>query len=56
LPLRKARLVPESRAASTAARCGPDQYSSWPTDRNTWWLLSSEPFRSPSTSVVYVTS
>ena len=33
LPLKKARLTPASRAASTLARCWPDQYSSWPTDR-----------------------
>ena len=35
LPLKNARLTPASRAASTLARCWPDQYSSWPTDRNT---------------------
>ena len=35
LPLKKARLVPVSRAASTAVRWRPDQYSSWPTDRKT---------------------
>ena len=30
LPLKKARLTPASRAASTFVRCWPDQYSSWP--------------------------
>src|SRR5689334_8206331 len=30
LPVRKARLTPCDRAASTLARCWPDQYSSWP--------------------------
>ena len=34
LPLKNARFTPASRAASTFARCAPDQYSSWPTDRN----------------------
>ena len=34
LPLKNARLTPASRAASTLARWPPDQYSSWPTDRN----------------------
>src|SRR3954470_10915898 len=33
-PLKKARLTPASRAASTLRRCPPDQYSSWPTDKN----------------------
>ena len=28
LPLKNARLTPASRAASTLARCWPDQYSS----------------------------
>ena len=34
LPLKNARFTPLSRAASTLARCCPDQYSSCPTDRN----------------------
>ncbi len=34
LPLKNARCTPALRAASTLARCAPDQYSSWPTDRN----------------------
>src|SRR5262245_48602067 len=38
LPLKKARLTPAFRAASTLARCPADQYSSWPTDRKTLWL------------------
>src|SRR6187401_1904215 len=33
LPLKNARLTPALRAASTLARCCPDQYSSWPTER-----------------------
>ncbi len=36
-PLKNARLTPASRAASTFARCCPDQYSSWPTDMKTLW-------------------
>ena len=51
LPLKKARLTPASRAASTLARCWPDQYSSCPTDMNTLWLRISDPFRALSTSV-----
>ena len=51
LPLKKARLTPASRAASTLARCPPDQYSSWPTDRKTPWFLIRAPLRSLSTSV-----
>ena len=43
LPLKKARLTPASRAASTLARCAPDQYSSWPTDRNALCSSSSAP-------------
>src|SRR5664279_162242 len=43
LPLKNARFTPASRAASTLARCLPDQYSSWPTDRNALWLRSSCP-------------
>jgi len=35
LPLKKARFTPASRAASTFARCPPDQYSSCPTDMKT---------------------
>ena len=56
LPLKNARCTPASRAASTAARCGPDQYSSWPTERKTLWFLISAPRRSPSSPVVYATS
>ena len=36
LPLKNARFTPASRAASTLARWFADQYSSWPTDMNTW--------------------
>ena len=46
LPLKKARLTPASRAASTFARCAADQYSSWPTDRKTLWLRIRLPERS----------
>ena len=58
LPLKNARLTPASRAASTLARCVPDQYSSWPTDRNTLWLRSrAPPAEVPvSTPLEYVTS
>ncbi len=35
LPLKKARLTPASRAASTFARSWPDQYSSWPLEMMT---------------------
>ena len=52
LPLKKARSTPASRAASTLARCPADQYSSWPTDRNTLCSRSSAPRRSVSTPVV----
>ena len=45
LPLKNARLTPASRAASTFARCSPDQYSSCPTDRKTLWLMQQ---RSPA--------
>ena len=53
LPLKKAKCTPglALRAASTLARCPPDQYSSWPTDKNTLWLRSSAPERSLSTPV-----
>src|SRR5687768_12875681 len=34
LPLKKPRWTPAFRAASTFERWIPDQYSSWPTDRN----------------------
>ena len=37
LPLMKTRLMPAARAASTLLRCRPDQYSSWPTERNVLW-------------------
>src|SRR5215472_11584506 len=50
LPEKKARLTPAARAASTLARWFADQYSSWPTDRNTRWFLISEPLRSLSVS------
>jgi hypothetical protein len=43
LPLKKARLSPLSRAASTLARCAPLQYSSWPLEMNTLWVPSSDP-------------
>src|SRR5262245_4282048 len=55
LPLKNARCTPAARAASTLVRCGPDQYSSWPTDRNTRCRVSSVlPRRSVSTPVEYV--
>src|SRR5512144_100520 len=54
LPLKNARLTPASRAASTFARCAPDQYSSCPTETNTLWFLMSAPRRSLSIPVVYV--
>ena len=38
LPLKKARWTPAFRAASTLARCPPDQYSSWPTDRKSFMI------------------
>ena len=41
LPLKKARLTPASRAASTLVRSWPDQYSSWPLERMTLWLSRS---------------
>ena len=43
LPLKKARLTPVSRAASTLARWVPLQYSSWPLERNIRWFLSRVP-------------
>ena len=52
LPLKKARLTPAARAASTFARWPPDQYSSWPTDRKVLWLVIRFPRRSVSTPVV----
>ena len=53
-PLKNARFTPASRAASTLARCGPDQYSSWPTDRNILWLVSSAPPADVPTSMPVV--
>lgn len=52
LPEKKARWTPASRAASTLARCSPDQYSSCPTERNTWCSSSSPPRRAVSTPAV----
>src|SRR5262245_1011477 len=52
LPVKKARLTPASRAASTLARWAPDQYSSCPMDTNSLCSSSSAPRRSVSTSVV----
>src|SRR6185295_7653087 len=55
LPLKKARCMPAPRAASTLARCGPDQYSSWPTERKALWLFGSSsvaPARSVSTPLM----
>ena len=52
LPLKKVRLTPASRAASTAVRWSPDQYSSCPTDRNALWFLMSAPLLAESTPVV----
>ena len=46
LPLKNARCTPAARAASTLARCPPDQYSSWPTDRNASCSRSSLAIRS----------
>ena len=51
-PLKKARCTPAFRAASTLARCPPDQYSSCPTERKTLCSSSSAPRRSLSTPVV----
>ena len=51
LPLKKARLTPALRAASTLARWAPDQYSSWPVAMKTLWLRISDPKRSVSTPV-----
>jgi hypothetical protein len=56
LPLKKARLTPASRAASTFARWSPDQYSSWPFDMSIAWFLIRAPRRAESTPVVYETS
>ena len=49
LPLKNARCTPAARAASTCVALAPDQYSSWPTDRNTWCSRISAPRRSEST-------
>jgi hypothetical protein len=51
-PLKNARCTPASRAASTLARCAPDQYSSCPTETNTLWFFSRTPRRSVSIPVV----
>ena len=51
LPLKKARLTPASRAASTLARWVPDQYSSWPTDRKVLCSRISLPNLALSTPV-----
>src|SRR4029450_3855660 len=56
LPLRKAKCTPAARAASTLARCAPDQYSSWPFDVHRRWFVMRAPLRSASTPVKYVTS
>ena len=37
LPLKKARLTPAARAASTLVRWVADQYSSCPTERKVLW-------------------
>jgi len=55
LPLKKARWSPAPRAASTFARWPPDQYSSWPTDRNALCLEGVRivaPDRSVSTPLI----
>ena len=39
LPLKNARCTPALRAASTLARCAPDQYSSCPTDKKVRWVI-----------------
>jgi hypothetical protein len=51
LPLKNARSTPALRAASTFARWVPDQYSSWPTERNPLCSSSSAPRASVSTPV-----
>ena len=45
LPVKNARFVPASRAASMALRCVADQYSSWPLEMNSLWLRSRLPRR-----------
>ena len=58
LPVKSARCTPALRAASTALRCPSDQYSSWPTVRNTFGLaapVSELPKRSVSTPDWYLT-
>ena len=58
LPLKKPRCTPAARAASTALRCPPDQYSSCPTVMKTFGLaapVSELPYRSVSTPVWYLT-
>src|SRR3954452_24735307 len=59
LPLRNARLTPALRAFSTVLRWFPDQYSSWPTDRNAFGLGApgrSKPRPSVWTPAWYLTS
>ena len=48
LPVKKARLTPASRAASTAERCEADQYSSCPLEMKTLWFFSSAGLRPTS--------
>ena len=38
LPVKNARFVPASRAASMAVRCVADQYSSCPLEMNSLWF------------------
>src|SRR6185295_16854244 len=63
LPLKNARLTPALRALSTLARCCPDQYSSWPTERNAFGatalvrpMVPLAPKRSVSTPAQYFVS
>src|ERR1700676_5409404 len=44
LPLKNATLTPAASAASTLSRCPEDQYSSWPSEMNVLWFLSSAPW------------
>src|SRR4029078_7843917 len=63
LPLKKAKLMPALRALSTLARCCPDQYSSWATERNAFGatelvrpIAELAPRRSVSTPAQYLVS
>src|SRR5262245_51885503 len=56
LPDRNARLTPASRAFVTFSNIRSVQYSSWPTDRNTFPRSSPLPSACVSTLEMYVTS